>query len=936
MLLFSISILCIYFSFAQSYISRKSKPLVTPNIFGKWPSIESPAVCNDGKYVKYYISNYPLGGSTLVVMASDCTWRKEISVEDQGSLFTADSRKLIFKNDRDSLGIIKLGTEDVEYIPNVSQFKLSGALSDEWLACQMLGTLGELILFNLSTKKQERLLSVNDFRFSQNGKSMIAQIDSVINDTHVKSLWWINLVTGMFKQIWNGEVPGSYVFDLSGSRLAFTTSKAGNVHSDKSIFYYDSTLENARLLLDREHVLMGDSLQIGDIVAFSQDGSRLFFDLTEKISNNFDTSKVQLDIYSYRDASLQSVQAFELQIQRSYFSVINIDNHKTYRLEQKGDQIDRSNLFQSDYADDFLVIKKEKKQFGLEFNWNIEDSVLYFLLDTRNGMRKFIASQAEYTFAGPWLTPGNKYVIFYSPKLKNYFSYSVSSGIIRNITKGIKAIWVKRGDTGLSYLSPEGIAGFLKGDSAVIIKGQNDLYQISLDGNSLPVHLTNGYGYKRNIVFRPLMDDRTGYGSKYYTTLKASDKLILKAFDINSKNDGFYTITIGKQSDPIQLTMAPYMFCGFDESQNGQTFVPLKARDASAYLVRRQSASDAPSYFFTSDFISYNRLSDIQPEHDFNWLTSELITWKTSDGSASQGILYKPENFDPKKKYPVIFFYYEKFSETLHQFLYPQAEGAWINIPSYVSDGYLVFVPDIHFRIGYPGNSVVNAVVSAAQYLSKMPWVDAKRMGIQGHSRGGYETNYLVTHSNIFAAAMSASGMSDYVGLSGVVHSTGIPRRSAFELGPQRIGATLWERPDLYIHNSPIFYVDKVTTPILMMSNEMDRDVPYEQGLEFFTSLRRLGKKAWMLQYHKQGHVVNGKAAEDMSIRMKQFFDFYLKDAEAPKWMIEGIPAYLKGVDDGLKLEPKGVKPGAGLLKPEEQKKVDNIGRLRPITIIFR
>jgi dipeptidyl aminopeptidase/acylaminoacyl peptidase len=182
-------------------------------------------------------------------------------------------------------------------------------------------------------------------------------------------------------------------------------------------------------------------------------------------------------------------------------------------------------------------------------------------------------------------------------------------------------------------------------------------------------------------------------------------------------------------------------------------------------------------------------------------------------------------------------------------------------------------------------------------------------MGIQGHSRGGYETNYIVTHTDMFAAAMSSSGFSNFVSIYGGVRQNGTARQSGAELSFQRIGATLWQRPDLYIENSPIFRADKVTTPILMMNNKADGDIPFSQGIELFTALRRLGKKAWLLQYDEGRHMVFRKDADDLTVRMKQFFDHYLKGAPPPKWMTEGVPARLKGIDSGLELDTSGKQP---------------------------
>lgn len=248
--------------------------------------------------------------------------------------------------------------------------------------------------------------------------------------------------------------------------------------------------------------------------------------------------------------------------------------------------------------------------------------------------------------------------------------------------------------------------------------------------------------------------------------------------------------------------------------------------------------------------------------------------------------------------------------------------------------------PDIQYKVGHPGPSAYNCVVSAVQYLNRMPWVDSKRVGVQGHSFGGYEVNYLITHCHLFAAACAASGVSDLISSYANNLRGGYPIYHT-EYGQGRIGATLWQRPDLYILNSPIFKADQVTTPLLMMQNKEDGAVPYAQGVELFTSLRRLGKRAWLLQYDGNGHSLNGGAAsEDYTIRMTQFFDHYLKGAPAPKWMLEGIPVKRKGKENGFDLvkekDSNGhwiTPPQGGLLTEEEQKKVEALGKRKPVRV---
>jgi dipeptidyl aminopeptidase/acylaminoacyl peptidase len=326
------------------------------------------------------------------------------------------------------------------------------------------------------------------------------------------------------------------------------------------------------------------------------------------------------------------------------------------------------------------------------------------------------------------------------------------------------------------------------------------------------------------------------------------------------------------------------------------------------------SAEEFPNYFFTRDFVTYKKLSNVHPEEKYNWLTSELHHWKMLDGNIGTGILYKPQNFDSNKKYPVIFTYYEEKSDGLHMYINPGVSGYIINIPQYVSNGYLVFVPDIYFEKGHTGAGTVNSVVSAAKYLCEFSWVNEKKLGIMSQSFGGYQTNYLVTHSDIFAAACEGSGVSNLISSygqlsDGYVKGIGSARQGGYENGQSYIGATPWERPDLYIENSPIFNVHIATTPLLIWHCKADLAVPFEQGLEMFLNMRRAGKKVWMLQYDGDEHATNGKNALDLDIRMRQFFDHYLKDVPAPIWMTEGVPAKYKQIKQGLELDSTGAMP---------------------------
>ena len=266
-----------------------------------------------------------------------------------------------------------------------------------------------------------------------------------------------------------------------------------------------------------------------------------------------------------------------------------------------------------------------------------------------------------------------------------------------------------------------------------------------------------------------------------------------------------------------------------------------------------------------------------------------------------KGLLYKPENFDPAKKYPMIVYYYERYSDKLNSHYVPSPSRSTVNFPYYNSNGYIVFVPDITYTTGHPGTDAYNSIMSGTLELMKRPYIDAANMGLQGQSWGGYQTAFMVTQTGMFKAAMAGAPVSNMTSAYGGIRwESGVVREFQYEHGQSRIGGTLWDKRDLFIENSPIFFADRITTPLLIMSNDTDGAVPWYQGIELFTAMRRLGKPAWLLSYNGEEHNLTKRPnRQDLSIRMSQFFDHFLKGGPEPKWMKEGIPAVLKGKETG-------------------------------------
>jgi dipeptidyl aminopeptidase/acylaminoacyl peptidase len=901
-------------SFSQSLKTQLAKPAIDTSVLGKWPSAGMPTISGDGNFAFYTIRNQPADGSTLVIRSLKDGWKKEI-INASNASFTSDCHKIFFISPRRTLCSLDLGSDSVESVAGASSYRLVKENADEWLVYQLSNAAKELKAVNLRSNVEKSFPGVINYLFGADGNVLVLLKQSGAENKS-QTIEWINFLSGDTRNIWNGNGASGFILDKPGSQLAFVveTKEIG-----RSIFYYKAGSEKAELLADNNTKGIDSSLVINGIAdGFSKDGEKVFINLKEKERPKPKPGAVMVDVWSYQDVKLQSMQLAELSSTPSYKAVIRINDHEVVRLQQDGDK----NISVPKQWPNKVYVFHYKGDL-LESHWNVDSQLSCYLVSTDNGERQELKIGSVPILS---LSPSGKYIIRKLAEDKeNFYCYNTLTGKSLNISHSISASFDKLLDDKASSGKAKWleVGPWLENEKSVILFDRYDMWLVDPDGIKSPVNLTNAYGQKNKIVFRlPEV-----YGNKF---ISADERIIIKGFNRINKQEGLYMIQPGKQGGPQILTKGPYQYeipaNGFNSAQVGS--------NTQRFLIRRESATQSPNYFLTSDFKGFTPVTDIYPERAYNWLISELHTWKSLNGETLQGILYKPENFDPKKKYPVIFHYYQTVSDKLNKYLEPDAITDHLNIPWFVSNGYLVFTPDIHYQMGKTGESAFNAVVSAAHYLSKIPFVHSKRMGLQGQSFGGYETNYIVTHSNLFAAAMSSSGFSDFISDYNSLSHGGMVNQSNYEDGQNRIGIMLWERPDLYIQNSPIFNAYKVSTPILLMSNNGDRAVPFSQGLEFFLALRRLGKIAWMLQYDYGDHVLFKKEdALQHTIRITQFFDHYLKHAPAPVWMTKGIPASRKGIDDGLELDKEIKTPGDGLLKPEEKKKIEELRERKPTMI---
>jgi dipeptidyl aminopeptidase/acylaminoacyl peptidase len=514
------------------------------------------------------------------------------------------------------------------------------------------------------------------------------------------------------------------------------------------------------------------------------------------------------------------------------------------------------------------------------YSYDIQIPRDVFVVDLKTGAKKLITSVQGF----PRLSPEGKFVGWFNPQDAQWYAYEIATGRTRVLTAGLQVSFADELHDSPSMASSYGDAGWLEKDAAILVYDRYDIWKLDPTGKVAPINLTNGR--EQELSFR-------------YLNLDPEERFIptgsmwMRAFHETTKQSGFYKINNQTGRDLQKIWMEDYNYYGLRKAKN------------SDRICYRRSTYQEYGDVWVSDlgFASPQRVSQANPQQaGYKWGTVELVNYRSQQGDALQGLLYKPENMVPGKKYPMMVYFYERNSDGLHNYRPPAPSASTINIPLFVSNDYVVFVPDIKYTLGFPGQSAYDCIVPGVNAVVELGFVDEKNMAIQGQSWGGYQVAWLITRTHMFKAAGAGAPVVNMTSAYGGIRwGTGMSRMFQYEQTQSRIGGTLWEKPWHYIDNSPLFMADRVQTPLLMTHNDADGAVPWYQGIEFYMALRRFEKPVWLLVYNGEDHnLVQRKNRKDLSVRLLQFFDHYLKGAPAPVWMEEGVPAILKGRDMGL------------------------------------
>jgi len=736
-----------------------------------------------------------------------------------------------------------------------------------------------LMLRALDTGKESAFESVLIYGITKNGRYLLFVV-SHKKEPEKDGLYKVDINTGDCLPLLKGE--GNYKhlnFNKEETHLAIM-SDYDNYHEEKPIFkLYGCRLADSKasLWVSREKISnfpKGMAVSDKSDIKFSDDGKVVMFGIKEippvEPEDKEEKEEAKFDLWHWNDPYPQPQQKImEEEVRNNTWeSVYHVKTGRFLKLaDEKLPDMKLHPSGKIAFANNPWPYAKSVAHYGDFFD--------VYVVDTRTGVR---TRAKEKLLGEAKVSPGGNFLAWFDGK--DWFLYDIKKKKTRNLTAKLDVSFHQE-DWDMPML-PESydLVGWTDNDSSLLVNDRFDIWEFKTNGTGSRM-VTEGLGREKGISFRYIKLD------KDKTSVDPHRAILLKAVDSKSLASGYYADSMKGDAPPKPLIFSDrrYEFKG-------------KARYADRVVFTRQTFDEFPDLWTSElEFKSPRKISDLGKQMTpFIWGKQQIVDFASSDGKPLKGILIKPGNFDPKKKYPLMVYIYETLHTYMsHRFRHP-APGSSINPSYYVSNGYVLWMPDIEYGTGYPGKDALKCVLPGIQMLINKGFIDKKAIGIQGHSWGGYQISYMVTQTNIFAAAEAGAPVSNMTSAyNGIRWQSGMVRQFQYEHSQSRLGDTLWKVPLRYMDNSPIFWADKIQTPLMIMHNDEDGAVPWYQGIELIMALRRLEKEAYMFNYNGEKHGLRQRVNKlDWTRRLAEFFDHHLKGAPAPKWMTQGIKAWEK------------------------------------------
>lgn len=870
-------------SFSLCVYAQK-KPL-DHSVYDGWQSLSNLTLSENGHWISYSIE--PQVGDNLLVIENPEKGKKIVIPRGTKAAFTDGSGFLVCtikpphqltettkEKISDTLAVLNLKTNETWKRGGVQSFSLK---SENWIIFRTSARPENLSVRNLVSGEEFEFDKVQSYKFigSTNGLLLLLRDDkehgrSFISIKDFRTMTFDTLVSEKGK-IWN--------FNLSNNqdKLAYIIETGQSLQ----IKQYDFFSKEFNAIIDDKD--LPDSLQLNSARTpfYSENDERLYFGAKRRVRHNThieDTDRSTVEIWRYNDTNYFPTQVKSKQFGSDwdFLTVYNFASSSHSILERGIIRVPR-------VKSNHILLGKSNFSLTAASQWSGAYNREFDLynINPDNGSLSLIEKSIPSCSGVDVIQILDRYFVWYDCIKKDYFAWDGKN--IQNISEKISVplydiSWDKPGNP-----LPYGIMGWVEKDSAVLIYDQFDIWKVDVNGKKQPVNLTQSEGRKQNTEIRYAFKKPGVIDVK----IDLNHTTLLKTFNFKDRSSGLSILTPSSQNY-IKLQVPGSGF-----------YIDFVSQANEKLIYTKENYQNSPDLYYSRiDYkkgtLTEKKITSLNPQQSaYTWGTSELYHWTTFNGHKAEGIVYKPENYDPKKKYPLICHYYEGlrvFGPDLNKYEAPSPSRQSINISYFVSRGYVVFVPGISFTLGETCASTYDFVVSGVESLIKEGFIDKNKMGIQGGSFGGYETFCLITKTNMFKAAWASVPVGNLITQYGLTHGLGGAGHGLVENGQFRMNAKLWDDVDRYIENSPYFHLENVTTPTVIVSNENDPITRLENGIEMFLGMRRLEKKVWLLTYRGERHALDKRENQmDLQKRMSVYFDYYLRDCPPPIWLTEDI-----------------------------------------------
>ncbi len=837
-----------------------TKKKLTSADYHLWSTIGNEQLSDKGTYASYRFSFENNRDTTFVVHTK--TLKKFVFPNLKGGVFSGDGSFSFMT--KEGLEVFDLNTKDRQLFPNVSRYEFS---SDE----RFLVTLEND--FNLVIRKNGKLLEAikNVTAYEWNtGKTKLVYTTSENGNGTVGSLSFDNNYSKQFIIPPTKQTFRVFKWQLSGNSVAFY----GVDKNNEQVYFYDF-ISNRVVALKSSDVNFPMQMKIAPqqniALKVSRDGKKVFFGMTTTLAKDTAALPAGIEVWNAKDQVLYRVRKLMASISHPQFLAIwfikegivkRISSEKQSWVALTGSQ---------DYA-----LVADKKQYEPRYKW-IGD-MDYYLMDIKTAEKELLLKQQSGFQDQMDFSPDGQFIAYY--KDHDWWVYDVAKKSHTNITKGLDVSWDNRFFDPGNELKVFGQPCWTKDGKFILLYDYNDLWAITPDGKQCK-RLTKGK--EQQLQFR--LDNSTVSNVREFNfsdigtaIYDLSKNTVLTSYNLQNGAKGFYTLHPGNEPRPMvngNASMTRYK----------------KAKNNDAFIYVTQRFDSAPALMFENRGIKKVIVQSNEHQKKYQWGKSEMISYTDSKGNPLNGVLYYPAAYDANQKYPMVVFIYETLSHLIHNYVNPSLHnGIGFNISNLTSDGYAVLLPDIAFEKGNSGISAVDCVTAAVKKVIAMKVVDPKKIGLIGQSFGGYETNFIITQTNMFAAAVSGSAVSDNLQAYFTINTNDNAIDGwRYENQQYRMGFSFFENQEAYYRNSPLHNASKINTPLLTWAGKKDENVQPRQAETFYAALRRLQKEHVMLVYNNEGHIFDDpKNQEDLTKRINDWFGHYLKDEKPADWIMKG------------------------------------------------